>query len=291
MVNGLHVCASGHGRPVVVLEAGIAASSVSWSLVQPRVAEFTRVLSYDRAGFGWSAEGSGTGTAREAAGDLNRMLEQSGETGPYVLVGHSMGGYDVRLYASLYRDQVAGMVLVDSSHPDQENRFPPELRGMEAGWLREAEFVQYSMPFGIPRLLGLCDEDAAARAAECNWHSAAEAEAELKNISVSAAQTAATGSLGDLPLEVLSHDPDKPSADLPADLAKPTNDAWENMQEELAHLSTRGTQMIAKNSSHYIQLDRPEVVVEAVQRVVAQARAAQTAGQAPSSSPSPSPSH
>ncbi len=80
-----------------------------------------------------------------------------------------------------------------------------------------------------------------------------------------------------MPLAVLSHDPDKPSADLPADLAKPTNEAWEKMQEELAHLSTRGTQAIAKHSSHYIQIDRPDVVVDAVHNIVEQARAPQSA--------------
>ena len=81
-------------------------------------------------------------------------------------------------------------------------------------------------------------------------------------------------------LAVLSHDPDKPSADLPADLAMPTNEAWEKMQQELAHLSTRGTQAIAKGSSHYIQLDRPDMVVDAIRAVVDQARAAQPASAA-----------
>jgi hypothetical protein len=71
---------------------------------------------------------------------------------------------------------------------------------------------------------------------------------------------------------VLSHDPDRPSSDLPPEIAKPTNEAWERMQEELAHLSTRGTQTIAKNSAHYIQIDRPDVVVDAVRNTVAQAR-------------------
>jgi hypothetical protein len=165
------------------------------------------------------------------------------------------------------------MVLVDASHPDQDNRFPPELKNMEGSWLREAEFMEYTTPLGVPRLIGLCDEDPAQRAAECNFHSAREGVAELKGFAESAAQTAATGSLDDMPLAVLSHDPDKPSADLPADLAKPTNAAWEKMQEELAHLSTRGTQVIAKNSSHYIQLDRPDVVIDAVRGVVEQARA------------------
>jgi hypothetical protein len=82
--------------------------------------------------------------------------------------------------------------------------------------------------------------------------------------------------LSDLPLAVLSHDPDKPSSDLPPDLAKPTNEVWEKMQEELAHLSTRGTQTVAKNSAHYIQIDRPDVVIDAVRNVVEQARQAQS---------------
>jgi pimeloyl-ACP methyl ester carboxylesterase len=186
-----------------------------------------------------------------------------------------MGGFDVRLYASLYRDEVAGMVLVDASHPDQENRFPPELKNMEGSWQREAMFFEYTMPFGIPRLLGLCDPDPVIRAAECNFHSAREGLAEMKSFSESAAQTGATGSLGDIPLAVLSHDPDKPSSELPADLAKQTNDAWEKMQEELAHLSTRGTQTVAKTSAHYIQLDRPDVVIDAVRSVVEQVRQSQ----------------
>jgi pimeloyl-ACP methyl ester carboxylesterase len=208
------------------------------------------------------------------AEELHALLQAAGITPPFVLVGHSLGGFNVRLYASLYPGEVAGMVLVDASHPDQENRFPPELKNMEGSWLREAEFLEYTMPIGIPRLLGLCDEDIMERAAECNLHSAREGVAEMKAVSESAAQTAAAGSLGDIPLIVISHDPDKPSSELPADLARPTNQAWEKMQEEMAHLSTRGTQTIAKNSSHYIQLDRPDAVIEAVRKVVDRTHAA-----------------
>jgi hypothetical protein len=130
------------------------------------------------------------------------------------------------------------------------------------------------MPFGIPRLLGLCEDNAVTRAADCNWHSAREQLAEMSAFPESAAETAQAGSLADLPLAVLSHDPDKPSSDLPPDLAKPVNEAWEKMQEELAHLSTRGTQVVARNSAHYIQIDRPDVVIEAIREVVEQARQA-----------------
>lgn len=273
-VNGrkMHIDCTGEGNPTVILDAGLGDTYLSWRKVQPEIAKFARVCSYDRAGLGYSDSSSQPRTGRVIAHELHGLLQAAQVPPPYVLVGHSMGGYDVRLYASLYRNEIAGMVLVDASHPDQETRFPRELKDMEGSWQREAEFLEYGMPFGIPRLLGLCDDDPLQRAAECNWHSARESAAEMKAFPQSAAETAVTGSLGDMPLAVLSHDPDKPSAELPPDLAKSTNDTWEKMQEELAHLSTRGTQTVAKNSAHYIQLDRPDLVIDAVRRVVQQSR-------------------
>lgn len=268
----MHIYCTGEGSPTVILDSGLGDSYVSWLGAQPQIARFTRVCSYDRAGLGYSDPSPQPRTSKVMAEELHTLLQAAGIAPPYVLVGHSMGGYNVRLYASLYRNEVAGMVLVDASHPDQENRFPPELRSLEASWQREAEFLAYTTPFGIPRLLGLCDEDPVCRAADCNFHSAREGLEEMKALTQSASETAAAGSLGDLPLAVLSHDPDKPSSELPADLAKPTNEAWEKMQEELAHLSSRGTQTIAKNSAHYIQIDRPDLVVEAVHTVLDQAR-------------------
>jgi pimeloyl-ACP methyl ester carboxylesterase len=268
----MHFHCTGQGSPTVVLDSGLGDSYVSWQKVQLQIAQFTSVCSYDRAGTGYSDSSPRRRTSKDMAEELHTLLHNAAIAGPIILVGHSMGGYDVRLYTSLYRTDVAGMVLVDASHPDQENRFPAALRDMEKGWLREAEFLEFTMPFGIPRVTGLCDPDPAIRAVECNFHTARENVAEMKALGESAAQTAATGSFGDLPLAVLSRDPDKPLTNLPADLAKPLNGAWEKMQEELAHLSTKGTQVIAKGSAHYIQLDRPDVVVDAVRKVVDQAR-------------------
>ena len=266
----MHIHCTGQGTPTVVLDSGLGDSYISWHKVQPQIAQFTRVCSYDRAGLGYSDSSPRPRTSKDIAEELHTLLHNAGIPPPYILVGHSMGGYDVRLYASLYRNEVVGMVLVDASHPEQQKRFPPALNDMDATWQREMKFLEFTMPFGIPRLLGFCANDAEVRAADCNFHSAREAVAEMKAISTSAAQTAATGSLGDIPLVVLSHDPNTPQPDLPEDLVKPTNDAWEKMQEELAHLSTRGTQVIAKNCGHYIQLDRPDLVVEAVRKVVDQ---------------------
>jgi pimeloyl-ACP methyl ester carboxylesterase len=270
----MHINCTGQGVPTVILDAGLGDTYLSWQKVQPEIAKFVQVCSYDRAGIGYSDASSQPRTSRVIATELHELLQAAHIPPPYIFVGHSMGGYDVRVFAGMYRTEVAGMVLVDASHPDQENRFPSDLKSMEGTWNREATFLEYATPLGIPRLLGLCDGDASVRAAECNWHTEREKTEEMRSFSQSAKEAAAVISLGDIPLVVLSHDPDKPSAELPADLAKSTNRAWEKMQEELAHLSTRGAQSIAKNSSHYIQLDRPDLVIVAVRKVVDEARKA-----------------
>ncbi len=275
-VNGhrMHIFCEGTGGPAVVLDSGLGDSYISWRKVQPEIAKFTTVCSYDRRGLGYSEPSDEPRTSKVIVGELHTLLRSAGVAPPYVLVGHSMAGYDIRLYASSYPSEVAGLMFVDGSHPDQENRFPPELRALEGSSHREEQFIAFTMPFGVPRLLGLCDDDPVERAAECNHNSAKEKLAESIAFPVSAAQAAETGPFGDMPLSVLSHDPDKLYSELPPDIAKSTNQAWEKMQEELAHLSTRGTQVISKNSSHYIQFDNPALVVSAVHSIVEQARGA-----------------
>lgn len=279
----MHIDCMGEGSPAVILSSGLGDTYLSWVKVQPLIEKFTRVCSYDRAGLGYSDSSSEPRTSKVIAQELHALLQAAGTAPPYVLMGHSMGGFEVRLYASLYREQVAGMVLVDSSHPDQENRLPLELKNLEGSGLREMEFLEYTMPFGLPRLIGLCEDDPVQRAAECNFHNAREVVAEMKAVSESSAQAAATPALGDMPLAVLSHDPEKPSSEFSPDLAKTVNEAWEKMQEEMAHLSTRGTQTIVKNSAHYIQIDQPAAVIDAVRAVVEQTRKGSSASNSPHS--------
>jgi pimeloyl-ACP methyl ester carboxylesterase len=271
----LHIDCIGQGSPTVILDSGLGDTYISWQKVQPQIAQFVRICSYDRAGLGYSDSSPHPRNSKKIAEELHTLLHNAEVPPPYILVGHSIGGFNVRLYASLYRNELAGMVLVDSSHPEQRKRLPPALLDLDASWVRQQEFLEFTMPFGIPRLLGFCDNDPEVRAAECNFHSAREAVAELKSVSESAAQTAATGPFGDLPLAVLSSDPDHPRPDLPEDLVKPTNDAWQQMQEELSHLSTKGTRVVIKGSGHYIQIDCPEVVIDAIHNVVDQARRTQ----------------
>ena len=268
----MHLDCTGQGSPVVVLDSGLGDSYISWRKVQPEIAKFTRVCSYDRAGLGYSDSSPSPRTSKVIAEELYSLLHDAGVSGPFVLVGHSMGGYDVRLLSSLHRNDVAGMVLVDASHPEQQKRFPPAVNDLDASWIREEEFLEFATLFGIPRLLGFCGPDVEVRAAECNFHTSRTGVWELKAIPESAAQADTTGLLGDMPLAVFSHDPETPQPDLPEDLVKPTNDAWQEMQKDLARLSTRGTQRVAKNSGHYIQLDRPDVVITGVRSVVDQVR-------------------
>src|SRR5215204_6943645 len=126
----VHALGSVSNTPTVILEGGAGLGSATWAWVQPRVAERTRVVAYDRAGVGWSDRGPEPRDGRQIATELHAALEGAGIGGPYVLVGHSFGGVYVRVFADLYPDEVAGLVLVDPTHPDQIERSPREAQAM-----------------------------------------------------------------------------------------------------------------------------------------------------------------
>ena len=127
----LHINCTGNGGPTVVLDAGIGCSSLGWSLVQPEIAKFTRVCSYDRAGMGWSDTSSSSRTSKHIVQELHTLLKNAGIPGPYILVGHSFGGMNARLYANMYPNEVAGIVLVDSAHEDQSEKLPKQFTTVE----------------------------------------------------------------------------------------------------------------------------------------------------------------
>lgn len=292
----MHIHVTGQGTPTVVFESGMGASCLSWTLVQPQVAQFSRAVSYDRAGHGWSDPAPEPRTARHIAQELNTLLNATGLPGPYVLVGHSFGGYVNRVFAHLYRDRVAGMVLVDSVHPAEWKKPTAEqLRMIEAGlryawiavWLARLGFVRFCLARlarGLPGLgwaaastFGVGTAAAVQRIAgeirklpapilpvvralwsqPKNFLSLGQHVAALP---VSAAQAAVLSSLGDLPLVVLSGDHH----------AEPHID-W---QRELAQLSSRGRHLVASDCGHWVHLDHPEVVTSAIREVVTAARSA-----------------
>src|SRR5215469_14421837 len=139
---------------------------------------------------------------------MHTLLQKGGVAGPYVMVGHSLGGMYARMFQDKYRSEVVGMVLVDASHPDQDERFPPEAKKLAARGRYVIRAMQIALPFGLPRIIA------------------------SHTIPV---EVRALGTLGDLPLIVLSHDPE--NVRFPGNLTEPVNQAWGKMQEELAHLS------------------------------------------------------
>lgn len=256
------------GNPTVILEAGLGGTSLEWSKVQPGVASFTHVCSYDRAGHGWSDMGPLPRTDKRIVTELHTLLTRAGVPGPYVLVGHSSGGLIMRLYASTYPEQVAGLVLVDSAHEDQ-NRYP-ELRPTDTNLL---SLCQALAPFGILRLLGYLDGNVAeepptvqpaakALLYQTRYCQVASEEEAAWNESVEEVR-AARHSFGDLPLVVLTRgvlDRSTPE--------KPIPPAWLALQKDLVSLSTNSVQVIATRSGHPIHLEQPELVIAAIKQVL-----------------------
>ena len=119
----LHIHDTGSGGPTVILDACLGGNHLYWGLVQPEVEKFTRVCSYDRAGLGLSDESSLERTSENIAKELHTLLHAGGVSGPYILVGHSSGGINMRMYANMYPEDVHGVILIDASHENQLETF------------------------------------------------------------------------------------------------------------------------------------------------------------------------
>lgn len=259
----LHIYCSGpegaSGGPTVVMDAGIGECSLGWGLVQPEIARFARVCTYDRAGLGWSDSATTPRTSQQIVSDLHALLTNAEIKPPYVLVGHSFGGLNARLYTSQFPEEVTGMVLVDSAHEDYPFR-PPLL--IRVGLL--------TAPLGIPRLFAqdVISENPIfaggskypssymAIATSTKYLNTVRREWSAADESWSQARSSKP-SLGDRPLVVLF-----------AKFNHPIFAVLKKLQMELAQRSTEGKLTFVENSGHHIQYDRPEVVVDAVREVV-----------------------
>jgi len=151
----LSIDCRGQASPTVILDSGLGVPAVGWNPVQAEVAKFTRVCSYDRAGYGWSAATTLPRTSAEIVKELHALLQAANEKGPYILVGHSFGGFNVRVYNGQYPNEVLGMVLADVSHEDQEARMPPAMRAFMKKSAEQLKRQQMLAPllirFGVAR--------------------------------------------------------------------------------------------------------------------------------------------
>ncbi|HEY0604391.1 MAG TPA: alpha/beta hydrolase [Herpetosiphonaceae bacterium] len=280
----LHIACVGGGSPTVVLDAGAGDLGLTWAQVQPTLARSTRVCVYDRAGLGWSEPSPRPRTAAVMVDELHTLLANAGIAGPYVLVGHSLGGVVVRQYAHTYPADVAGIVLVDSAHEAQWLRFPQAIRNNLPRVLRQLRLVQTAASVGIgalkPSLMPLesrlpVEAAETARALKISGADIGTGAAELEQLAGGRTQPVTT--LGDIPLIVLSashSDPDSvpASAAVTPAVLEEYEQTREQLQRELAALSTNGKRIVADGSGHYVQLDRPDLVIRAIEDLLAVAR-------------------
>ena len=229
----------GEGTPTVVMEAGWNDVGETWSLVQPEVAEHTRACAYDRAGLGRSEAGPEPRTIARVVDELHTLLENAGIQGPYIVVGHSWGGLSMRLFADRYAEEVVGLVLVDSSHPDVFRRnaavLPPESPD-------DSESLQFYR----------------------EWFANAIDDPTLDI----APELFEAGSLGDLPAVVVTAMNKQRGDDVPAELNAQFNQIWLELQEELARLSSNSTHIVSQESVHFVQQEQPDLVIEAILQVI-----------------------
>lgn len=272
----LHILCKGDGPgPSVVIEQGLFGPSILWWPVQDSIAKFTRVCTYDRAGFLWSDPAAAAGIF-ESVADLHTLLTTAEIPPPYVLVGHSFGGPLVRLYAREHPDEVAGLVLVDSPGDNvlAAESFPGYARTLR----RMMRFAHAAACIGIVRLVmafqGSTEgiDRAAARAlramtARSSFYRGALVDMNgLEEMRAEVRLPPGLGTLDALPLGVITHGIafQGPAAVL--------ENGWAEGQKDLASLSTGSELIVATKSNHMINTDEPELVVDVIRRVHTAAR-------------------
>jgi pimeloyl-ACP methyl ester carboxylesterase len=279
----LHMHCVGDGRPTVIVDTGLGESALEWLAVQNRVRHHARICLYDRAGYGWSDVGRLPRTSSRIVNELYGLLSRSGERGPFVLVGHSFGGMNAQLFARRYPYLVAGVVLVDSSNPEQIGRLTlpfldsiGDINAQSMGGITSHQFMASPV---VPADL---DEDGPGMLALLMMSrptAMRTVASEYKNFKLSAAQTIhSPGRFPNVPLVVLSRG--QPVGEN-SDWAYRNEAVWQALQGDLVNLSPRSAHIVARSSGHSIHVQQPELVTDAITMVLDFARAdAVVAGEA-----------
>ena len=300
----LNIRCTGSGSPTIVFEQGGEGMIFNWARVLPAVAALTRVCVYDRGGFGWSDPPRYPVTARSVTDDLHALLMRAGVRSPIILVGHSIGGFYATMFADRFPDEVAGLVLVDPGFSGQDPDWPADarirqqadMRRGEAGLLRCAELARTGRLTETNLAAKQCyavPADAttpAERRYVLNavlrpyWYLAEQSQSTNyasgdAALGVSQQQERdAARSFGDLPTLVLSDDRFATDAwRTPAETAIAAQH-WREGHAALARRSSRGRMEVVQGAGHFIQRDRPEAVVAAIQEVLGAARKSDSGG-------------
>ncbi len=275
----LHLYEMGSGRnegPTVVFDSDMGCSCLDWCKVQPEVAKFAHAVSYDRAGLGWSDSGPNPRTSEQMVAELHSLLTNANVPKPYILVGHSFGGLNIRLYAGTYPQEVVGMVFVDTSHEDQ-TLLPVLAKEMRKSKLLGV-ILAATAPFGLIRLIVDFGQSPLKtmhypativpqiKALTTQTRDMSMSYQEMRSFETSAVQVRASRhSYGTLPLVVLSQ---QQKIAFSSSDEEQIQEAWQGFQRDLASLSSNSTHIIAEHSTHYIQLDQPELVINAIRSVL-----------------------
>lgn len=281
----LHIYCQGEGSPTVVFESGMGNSGYSFLNIHKEIASHTRVCLYDRPYMGWSWPGSQMYLGDQIPSHLHTLLEAAGEKPPYLLVGHSLGGVYIRSFYHLYPDEVIGMVFVDSAH-ENEMAFYPAPEGSTPDYFSTMmDFCEFIAGVGVLRATGVManilegspgtpleQRQILSRLNRVSYCQAIRAEKEASDIELS--QTEPPASLGDLPLIVLvgakQLNPIRNQfyiGPLPPAQRQNTQ-TWQEIQAQLAALSTNSEIVQALKSGHYVHWDEPELVVDAINKLI-----------------------
>jgi pimeloyl-ACP methyl ester carboxylesterase len=241
-----------------------------WSWVQPEVAKTTRVCTYDRAGSGWSDAGPLPRDAARFANELHTLLQNANVPGPYVIVGHSLGGLTARVFAHEYAADVSGVVLIESMSPRQFTYVPLPGQPPAYAQVGPSSFVQPLLArLGLARLLvrplglmpalpeALQGPYLSRLARPSNLQATTE---ETRGLPASGMEASAAKSFGDLPLIVLT---------ARLNTAQPN---WQTWQTELLELSSNSQHLFAEKSGHNIEIEEPAAAVAAILQMVRQVR-------------------
>jgi len=283
-VNGrlMQIDCRGSGSPTVVLEAGLdGLGSLSWASVHDSLAAMTRTCARSRAGVMWSEPAPGPFDVAQSMENLRAALQAAGEAPPFLMVGHSIAGPYLMEFTHLHRADVAGLVLVDPSHPDQQKSFREATGTSMPEPPRIADIMGAIAWTGIPRLMTRPSPDADATQRAVNAYAPLSIRGVLsENSAVTSTLAAVAGlrDLGDRPLLVLTAMAPFPNAMLEvAGITREQADrfqaAWKALHDEEASWSTRGRNELVPDATHYIHHDRPGVVIAAVKEVVDAVRA------------------
>lgn len=258
----LHINCEGEGRPIVIFDSGLGGFSMDWLKVQNQLKDVSTICTYDRAGYGWSDEGPSPRVTEQIVEELHELLINAALEPPYVLVGHSFGGFNVQYFSKLYPKLVAGMVLVESSHPEQFSRLPDIPLQAAKNNSRQRLTTMFDA-----RILRNYPEPHRIQAGQflTSDKSIRTQQREFLNFTQSGVQVGQVNRQLDVPLVIVTRAkrvwPNTPYGDQ-------QETVWKQLQKELLDLSTDSVQMIAENSGHLVYAEQPELVANAVASVI-----------------------